>query len=359
MDPPRENAKAAIAQCQSAGIKLVMLTGDHPLAGLSIARGLGIATEKDCAIEGRQLDQMSDTDLEARLKDVAVFSRVEPAQKLRIVTALQRLGEVVAMTGDGVNDAPALAQADVGVAMGKSGTDVAKNAASIIITDDNFSTIVAAVEQGRIVYWNLRKVVLFLLVTSLDEIFVLLLAMLSGFHSPLAAVQILWINIVTETTLTANLVMEPRDGQELSRPPVPIQSPLVDAQMKRRITVLVPAAVLATLGWFVWRQGSGETSAAIRTETFTLLAMCQWFNALNCQSETESVLRMGILGNRWLLGGLGLSVFLQALVVYTPPLNEVFHATPIPPGTLCALVGVASSVLWVEEGRKRLRRARV
>lgn len=357
-DPPREDAKAAIARCQSAGIKLMMLTGDHPLAGLAIARGLGIATGRDCAIEGSQLDEMSDVDLEARLKDIAVFSRVEPVQKLRIVTALQRLGEVVAMTGDGVNDAPALAQADVGVAMGKSGTDVAKNAASIIITDDNFSTIVNAVEQGRIVYWNLRKVVLFLLVTSLDEIFVLLLAMLSGFHSPLAAVQILWINIVTETTLTANLVMEPRDGRELSRPPVPIQSPLVDAQMKRTITVLVPAAVLATLGWFVWRQDSGETSAAICTETFTLLAMCQWFNALNCQSETESVFRMGILGNLWLLGGLGLSVFLQALVVYTQPLNALFHAVPIPLGTLCALMGVASTVLWIEEVRKRLRRAR-
>ena len=209
IDPPREDAREAIACCKAAGIRLMMLTGDHPLAGLAIARELGIATAADCAIDGSQLDAMSGADLRERLNSVAVFSRVEPSQKLRIVTALQAGGEVVAMTGDGVNDAPALAQADVGVAMGESGTDVAKDAASIVITDDRFSTIVAAVEQGRVVYWNLKKVILFLLVTSLDEILVLLLAMVSGFHSPLSAVLILWFNIVSETNLTANLVLEP------------------------------------------------------------------------------------------------------------------------------------------------------
>jgi magnesium-transporting ATPase (P-type) len=358
MDPPREDARAAIASCKAAGIRLMMLTGDHPLAGLAIARELGIATEGDCAMDGSVLEAMDEAELRERLGSVAVFSRVEPSQKLRIVTALQACGEVVAMTGDGVNDAPALAQADVGVAMGKSGTDVAKDAASIVITDDRFSTIVSAVEQGRVVYGNLKKVILFLLVTSLDEILVLLLAMVSGFHSPLAAVQILWINIVTETTLTANLVLEPRDGRELSRPPVRAQSRLVDARMRRRILVLVPAAVVATLGWFVWRQASGGAQAATGSETFTVLAICQWFNALNCQSETRSVFKLGILENPWLLAGLGLSVLLQAAVLYVPALNSVFHTVPIPASTLAALAGVASLVLWLEEARKLLHRMR-
>ncbi len=216
----------------------------------------------------------------------------------------------------------------------------------------------AAVEQGRVVYWNLKKVILFLLVTSLDEILVLLLAMASGFQSPLTAVQILWINIVTETTLTANLVLEPKDGLELSRPPVSTQSRLVDSRMLRRVFVLVPAAVLATLGWFVWRQRSGVPQAAVGSETFTVLAMCQWFNALNCQSETRSVFGLGILENLWLLGGLGLSVALQAAVIYSPALNSVFHTVPIPLSTLLTLVGVASLVLWVEECRKLLQKAR-
>ena len=214
IDPPREEAKVAVAECRVAGIRTVMVTGDHKLTGLAIARELGIARGDDRAVDGPELERMGEVELRDELPGIAVFARVQPAQKLRIVEALQSRGEVVAMTGDGVNDAPALARADVGVAMGITGTEVAKSAAKIIITDDNFATIVAAVEQGRVVYGNLKKVILYLFATSIDEVLVLLLALLAGYPLPLAAVQILWINLVTEGTLTVNLVMDPPDGRK-------------------------------------------------------------------------------------------------------------------------------------------------
>jgi Ca2+-transporting ATPase len=360
IDPPREAARDAVAECRAAGIRPLMLTGDHKLTGLAIARDLGIARAEgdgeQRAIDGTELERLSETELRETLPQIAVFARVQPAQKLRIVEALQARGEVVAMTGDGVNDAPALARADVGVAMGITGTDVAKSAAKIVITDDNFATIVGAVEQGRVVYANLKKVILYLFATSIDEVVVLLLALLAGYPLPLAAVQILWINIVTEGTLTINLVMDPPEGAEMQRPPVPRDDPLLDRQMLGRIALMASAAVCATFGWFAWRLQSGLPLDVVRTETFTLLAMCQWFNVVNCQSPVRSALALGVLRNPWLLGGLVLSVLLQIAVVYAPPLNALFHTVPIAAADLLPLVGLASLVLWVEEGRKLVRR---
>jgi magnesium-transporting ATPase (P-type) len=361
IDPPRDEVKVAVAACRAAGIRPIMVTGDHKLTGLAIARELGIAREGDRGVDGPELERMNDADLLEGLENIAVFARVHPVQKLRIVAALQSRGDVVAMTGDGVNDAPALASADVGVAMGITGTEVAKSAAKIVITDDNFATIVAAIEQGRVVYRNLKKVILFLFVTSVDEVLVLLLALLAGYPLPLAAVQILWINIVTESTLTINLVMDPPDGDEMTQAPVPRNDRLVDSAMVWRIAILTPVAVAATFGWFVWRQSSGLPYDLVRTETFTLLALCQWFNVLNCQSSSRSALKFGILRNRWLIGGLALSILLQAAVLYWAPLNALFHTVPIPPADLLPLLALASSVLWVEELRKwavRVRRKR-
>jgi magnesium-transporting ATPase (P-type) len=358
IDPPREEVKVAVAECRAAGIRPVMVTGDHKLTGLAIARELGIARDGDRAVDGAELERMNEAELLEGLDHIAVFARVHPAQKLRIVEALQSRGDVVAMTGDGVNDAPALARADVGVAMGLTGTDVAKSAAKIVITDDNFATIVDAVEQGRVVYGNLKKVILFLFVTSVDEVLVLLLALVGGFQLPLAAVQILWINIVTESTLTVNLVMDPPDGDEMKRAPVPRNDRLLDAAMLWRIALLTPMAVAATFGWFAWRQSTGVPYDIVRTETFTVLAVCQWFNVLNCQSATRSALKFGIFRNRWLMGGLALSLVLQAGVLYWPPLNELFHTVPIPLADLLPIVAVASAVLWMEESRKLLRRLR-
>ena len=352
IDPPREEARRAVADCRAAGIRPVMVTGDHKLTGLAIARQLGIARDGQRAVDGPELERLGEAELRAELPGIAVFARVQPAQKLRIVEALQARGEVVAMTGDGVNDAPALARADVGVAMGITGTEVAKSAAKIVITDDNFSTIVGAVQQGRVVYGNLKKVILYLFATSLAEVLVLLLALVGGFPLPLAAVQILWINIVTEGTVTVNLVMDPADGDEMRRAPVPRDDRLLGAGLLRRVALMTPVIAGVSFGWFAWRLGQGAPLDLVRTETFTVLAMCQWFNVLNCQSASASALGPRILRNRWLLGGLALSMLLQALVLYAPPMNALFHTVPLPPASLLPLLLLASAVLWVEEARK-------
>ncbi|MFO1326816.1 MAG: HAD-IC family P-type ATPase [Rubrivivax sp.] len=352
IDPPRDEARVAVAECRAAGLRPLMLTGDHKLTGLAIARQLGIARDGDRAVDGTELERMGEGELHDALPGIAVFSRVQPAQKLRIVQALQARGEVVAMTGDGVNDAPALAQADVGVAMGRGGTEVAKGAARIVVTDDNFATIVGAVEQGRVVYGNLKKVILFLFATSIDEVVILLLALLAGYPLPLAAVQILWINIVTEGTLTVNLVLDPPDGDEMRRAPTPRDDALVDRAMLGRVGLMAGAAVAATFGWFAWRHGQGVATDVLRTETFTVLAMCQWFNLLNCQSATRSALTGRGLRNRWLALGLAVSVLLQLAVLYLPALSAMFHTVALPLSQLLPLLAVASGVLWVEELRK-------
>ena len=357
IDPPREEVKVAVAACRAAGIRPIMVTGDHKLTGLAIARELGIARDGEDAVDGPELERMNEPELREELPGIAVFARVQPAQKLRIVQALQDQGHTVAMTGDGVNDAPALARADVGVAMGITGTEVAKSAAKIVITDDNFATIVGAVEQGRVVYGNLKKVILYLFATSVDEVLVLLLALLAGYPLPLAAVQILWINLVTEGTLTVNLVMDPADGQEMRRQPVPRNDPLLGRTALLRTALMAGTAAAVAFGWFAWRLQQGVDLELVRTEVFTLVAMSQWFNVLNCQSATTSALGRGLLRNRWLLGGLLLSVLLQGLVLYAPFMNTLFHTQPLPLQTLLPLLALASAVLWAEELRKGLLRA--
>lgn len=358
IDPPREEVKDSVVECKNAGIRPVMVTGDHKATGLAIAQALGIADEASRAVDGHELELMPEQDLRADLNHIAVFARVHPAQKLRIVEAFQSRGDIVAMTGDGVNDAPALACADVGVAMGITGTEVAKSASEIVVTDDNFSTIVKAVEEGRLVYSNLRKVILYLFATSMAEIAVLLSALLLGYPLPLAAVQILWINIVTEGTVTINLIMEPPEGTEMRQRPVSLDEPLLSWRLLKRAVLMTPAMALSTLGYFAWRLSEGAPYEQVQTETFTVLAACQWFNVLNCRSETQSALNLGLLKNRWLLGGLLLGILLQALVVYWQPMNTLFHTVAIPYAHLLWIVAFASSVLWIEEIRKLVVRLR-
>jgi Ca2+-transporting ATPase len=358
MDPPRDEVKGAVRECQQAGIRPVMVTGDHKATGLAVARTLGIARDGDLAVDGRELEQMPEQDLRHQLDRISVFARVHPAQKLRIVEAFQSRQQVVAMTGDGVNDAPALARADVGVAMGITGTEVAKGAAKIVIADDNFATIVNAVEEGRLVYRNLKKVILYLFATSMAEILVLLSALFLGYPLPLAAVQILWINIVTEGTVTVNLIMEPPEGDEMKRPPIPQNEPLLNRTMLRRVLLMTPSMALSAFGYYVWRISSGVPFELARSETFTVLAVCQWFNVLNCRSELKSALNLGLFKNYWLLGGLALGNVLHFLVIYTEPMNRIFHTVPIPLTGFFLIGAVASLVLWVEEIRKVFARRR-
>ncbi|HLL84620.1 MAG TPA: HAD-IC family P-type ATPase, partial [Longimicrobium sp.] len=358
IDPPRPEVKDAVERCRAAGIRPVMVTGDHKATGQAIAKALGISREGDAAIDGRELEQLSDAQLAERIDGISVFARVHPAQKLRIVGAYQKRREVVAMTGDGVNDAPALVKADVGVAMGVTGTEVAKESAKIVIGDDNFATIVAAVEEGRVVYRNIKKVVLYLFSTSMAEVLVLLSSLLMGFPPPLAAVQILWINLVTEGTVTVNLIMEPAEGDEMRRKPTSPDEPLLTRVLLSRMAFMTPAIATSTLGWFIYRLDSGLPFAQVQTETFTVLAVCQWFNVLNCRSERRSALNLSILKNPWLVGGLLLSNALHVAVVFFPPLGKVFHTVPFSLKEVIAIGAVASLVLWVEELRKLFVRRR-
>ncbi len=358
MDPPRPEVTDAVERCRAAGIRPVMVTGDHKATGYAIAEALGIAQPGDAAVDGRELEQMSDVELAERIGGISVFARVHPAQKLRIVEAYQRRGEVVAMTGDGVNDAPALVKADVGVAMGITGTEVAKEAAKMVIADDNFASIVAAVEEGRVVYGNIKKVVLYLVSTSFAEVTVLLLALILGYPPPFAAVQILWNNLVTEGTVAMSLVMEPAEGHEMRQKPISPNEPLLTRALLSRMAFMTPAIVASTLGWFIYRQSLDIPFAQVQTETFTVLAVCEWFNVLNCRSGSRSALSFGLLKNPWLIGGLVSGSLLQAAVVFLPPLNRVFHTVPFSLTEFMVIGAVASLVLWVEELRKLVVRQR-
>jgi Ca2+-transporting ATPase len=333
-----------------------MVTGDHKETGIAIAHALGIGRPGDEAVDGTELERMSDAALAERISGISVFARVHPAQKLRIVDAYQQRREVVAMTGDGVNDAPALVKANVGVAMGIAGTDVAREAARIVIADDNFATIVAAVEEGRVVYRNIKKVVLLLFSSSAAEVLVLLLAMLFGHPPPFAAVQILWNNLVTEGVITVNLIMEPAEGDEMRSRPIARDEPLLSRVLLTRMGVIVPAIVVSTLGWFIARTAAGVPHDLVRTETFTLLAICEWYNVLNCRSETKSAFTLDLFRNPWLVGGLLAGNLLQIAVVFWTPLGRIFHTVPIGAREIVALAIVGSLVLWVEELRKLFAR---
>ncbi len=354
MDPPREEVKDAIARCRAAGIRTVMVTGDHKATGISIARMLKIATEESLAIDGCELDALTDGELAESLDRIAVFARVRPEQKLRIIEAFRLRKLVVAMTGDGVNDAPALALADVGVAMGRTGTEVAKSAADIVVTDDNFATIVRAIEEGRLVYSNIQRLILFLFATSIDEVLLLLGALILGYPLPLAAVQILWINLVTEGVLGINLVMESGERNLMRSKPLSSLESLFTSGMAHRLVVMVGMSTTVTLGYYCWRLQSEAAFALVQSETFTLLALCQWFNVLNCKSSTQSSFHRDILKNKWLLSGLGIATLLQFSVIYLPFLNIWFHTEPIPLANLWLLIGLASMVLWSEEIRKAI-----
>ena len=352
-DPPRPEAREAVARCRSAGIRPVMVTGDHAATGLAVARALGMA-EGDGALDGAALARLADAELDGAVATTAVFARVAPSQKLRIVEALQRSGQVVAMTGDGVNDAPALVRADVGVAMGRTGTEVAKEAAAIVVTDDHFATIVDAVAEGRVVYRNVRKALLLLLSTGLAEVLVLLSALLLGYPLPFPAVQILWNNVVTEGTITVNLGMEPAEGDEMQRPPIRPSVQLLGDGLLPRMALMSATITLVTFGWFAAGLRLGLPFERVRTATFTLLAVCEWFNLLNCRTERRSAFRNPLRRNPWLLGGLALSIALQLAVIYWEPLGRAFHTVPLPPLDLAGVVLAASLVLWVEEARKRV-----
>ncbi len=328
IDPPRPECKAAVATCRRAGIKPVMITGDHVVTASAIARELGILEDGDDAITGAQLDAMSEEELDARVEHISVYARVSPENKIRIVKAWQRKGQVVSMTGDGVNDAPALKAADIGCAMGITGTDVAKGAADMTLTDDNFATIVDAVREGRGIYANIRKVVGFLLGTNIGEVFLVFVAMLVWHVTPLLSMQLLWINLVTDSLPAIALGMEPVETDVMDRKPKPKDEGLFAGGLGIRVVLM--GAMFAGLSLFAFILGyailtpaGADALTAGRTMAFFVLSVSQVLHAFNMRSE-KSLFMTGIFGNRKLNWAALVSLVLVALVLFVPGLNTAF-----------------------------------
>jgi Ca2+-transporting ATPase len=372
IDPPRPEAKDAVARARSAGIRPIMITGDHPRTAAVIARELGI-TADDRAVTGAELEAMSPDDGRRTVATVSVYARVNPEHKLRIIDALRQAGAVVAMTGDGVNDAPALKKADIGIAMGITGTDVSKAAADMVLADDNFASIVAAVEEGRAIFANIRKFLRYLLSSNIGEVltmfFGVLLAGPIGLDAggdalvlPLLATQILWINLVTDGPPALALGVDPPDEGLMHQPPRPMGEGVITARMWRGIVfvgVIMAAGTLLVLdasmpGGFL--AGAGDVRYG-QTMAFTTLMLFQIFNVLNARSDDDSAFAR-LFTNGWLWAAMGGSVALQVLVVSVPLLQRAFGTTALSGGDWLLCVAVASSVLWLREASKAVARAR-
>jgi Ca2+-transporting ATPase len=372
IDPPREEAQAAVARAKAAGIRPLMITGDHPRTAAIIAKELGITTDLQ-TVTGGQLEQMSDAMLDRTVQSISVYARVNPEHKLRIVKALQRHGMTVAMTGDGVNDAPALKTADIGVAMGIAGTDVSKEAADMVLADDNFATIVAAVEQGRAIFANIRKFLRYLLSSNLGEVmtmfFGVLLADVIGLApssgsvllSPLLATQILWINLVTDGAPALALGIDPAEAGMMTKPPRPRQEGVITRTMWGGIVFVGAVMAGATLlvldaslpGGLI--EGTG-TVAYAQTMAFTTLMLCQLFNVFNARSDRQSAFS-GLFTNHWLWAAIALSVILHITVIYLPFLQQAFSTVSLSANDWLCCMLVASAVLWLREGSKVLLRS--
>ncbi|RLA22684.1 MAG: cation-transporting P-type ATPase [Gammaproteobacteria bacterium] len=327
IDPPREEANQAIKACQTAGIKVKMITGDHPVTATAIACQLGL-TETG-ALNGRELQGLFDAELIQAASTTSVFARVTPEQKLRLVEALQASGEVVAMTGDGVNDAPALRKADIGVAMGIAGTEVAKEAADMVLTNDNFSTIEAAVEEGRGVLDNLIKFLSFILATNFGEGLVIMVAVLTGETLPVLPVQALWINMTAAVFLGLTLAFEPREPGLMSRPPRVPSMPILQGELIFRIFLVGTMLLTGSFGLFEWALHHGASEEQARTIAINVFAVGESFYLLNCRSLRISMFRLGLFSNMWVWSGIFSIMMAQLAFTYLPIMNQLFHTAPI------------------------------
>ncbi len=327
IDPPRKGVKEAVAACRRAGIKTVMITGDHILTAKAIAKELGILKMRDGAITGKELDQISQKELEKNIMSYSVFARVSPEHKVRIVKAFQSEGAVVAMTGDGVNDAPALKNADIGIAMGKNGTDVAKNAADMVLADDNFVTIVEAVKQGRNIFDNIRKAIHFLIATNIGEIVTIFMGLILGLKSPLLAIQLLWINLVTDSFPAIALGLEKSDANIMNRKPIDSKKGLFADGLWSKI--FVEGTMLGMLTLFAFSIGNKMYSLEVgRTMAFVCLGMLELVHSFNIKSE-ESIFKVGIFENKYLVGAFLLGTIMQVGVVIFSPIASIFKLVPL------------------------------
>jgi len=355
IDPLRAGAKAAIIACQKAGIEVAMVTGDHPATALAIARELELADHVSQVVTGPELYQAKDTEAFDRLTQQArVFARVEPRQKLDIVESLQRNGHFVAVSGDGANDAPALQAAHVGAAMGKSGTDVARETASLIITDDNFSSIVAGVEEGRVAYANVRKVIFLLISTGAAELVLFTLTLLTGQPMPLLAVQLLWLNLVTNGIQDVALAFEPAEGNELKHPPRSPKEPIFNRLMVERVVISALVIGITAFLLFQWLLNHGYSLDEARNGTLLLMVLFENIHVFNSRSETRSAFRHNPLRNPVLLIGTVLAQLVHISAMYTPWINGVLHIQPVSPQLWLELLGLALIILVVMELHKAI-----
>jgi Ca2+-transporting ATPase len=356
IDPPREEVKQAVATCHEAGIRPVMITGDHPATARAIALELGIAQEQDRVLTGHDLDQLDEQQLNERVAEIAVYARVSAEHKLQIVQAWKQRGQVVAMTGDGVNDAPAVKAADIGIAMGVTGTDVTKEASDMVLMDDNFTTIVSAVEEGRGIFDNIQKFVHYLLSCNASEVLLMFWAALVGWPSPLLPIQLLWINLVTDGLPALALGMEPPEKDVMQRPPRPPREPVITWSRGSLIVVhgLLMAAAAGTGFW--WALGETEDSLEeARTVSFLIVAFSQLLFSLSCRSHTRTLPELGFFTNPYLIGAIAGSALLQVGVIAMPFTRGVFEVVPLDQQQWIAVVVLALTPVTIVECVKLVR----
>ena len=382
IDPPRVEVRDAVAEAHRAGVRTVMITGDHPLTAARIASDLGIIEQGGKALTGDELDSMDEKQLDKATSEVSVYARVAPEHKLKIVESLQRQGNIAAMTGDGVNDAPAVKAADIGVAMGITGTEVTKQSAKMILADDNFSTIVAAVREGRGIFDNIRKFLRYLLSSNVGEVFTVFLGVvLAGFLGiknpdsvgvtvPLLATQLLWINLLTDAAPALAMGVDPTTEDVMNRKPRKLTDRVIDGAMWGDIVYIgLIMAIVTLIGMDMHLSGGVFTDRSVdalghdaqmveaRTMGFTILVFAQLFNAIASRSHLQSAFK-GLFSNKWLWGAIALSIVLQLLVIYVPWLNTAFGTTPLPPMAWLECIGLAAIVLVASEIRKIFLRMR-
>jgi len=359
MDPPRPEAREAIRACRSADIRVVMITGDHKATARTIGADLGIAPADGRVVTGAEIESMDETEFESAVRTVNVFARTTPEHKHRIVKLLREMGEIVAVTGDGVNDTPALKASNIGVAMGVSGTDAAKASADIVLKDDNFATIVAAVEEGRDVYSKLQKIIAWTIPTNIGEAMMLFIAILMGAILPLLPLQILWINLATAITLAIPLVFEAREPGLLSRPPTPPGQSIITRSAARRFVIVGALMVLGTYGAFIHYIGEGASEELSRTVALNTLVFFEMFYLLNSRSLTDSAWSTSIRSNPWIVFGIALCFALQLAVTYLGPMNVAFGTAALALEDWLTAVVIAASVFFAVEADKWIDRLRL